>query len=158
MQNLSFTVSRIKMIVKINFLWSENCKTNATFRPATTGLDHTFVAYCVKVARSPNVYSPPGVELEFEKLLVNIFGSEFIEAFRHKRPAGWVDLMIAFESRKRAATPFKNNALNVSLPFSFIDYYKKKKVSQKEATPVIMTPFCIIMYSKMCSFSMIYLK
>ena len=112
----------------------------------------------MKVERSPNDYSPLGVELEFEKLLVNIFGSEFIEAFRHKRPAGWVDLMIAFESRKRAATPFKNNALNVSLPFSFIDYYKKKKVSQKEATPVIMTPFCIIMNSKMCSFSMIYLK
>ena len=82
----------------------------------------------------PNYYySIPGVELEFEKLLDSIFGSEFIEAFRHKRPAGWVDLMIAFESRKRAATPYKNNALNVSLPFSFIDYYKKKKVGQSEA-------------------------
>ncbi|KAK2190301.1 hypothetical protein NP493_79g06007 [Ridgeia piscesae] len=78
-------------------------------------------------------YGSVGVELEFEKLLDSIFGSEFIEAFRHKRPAGWVDLMIAFESRKRAATPYKNNALNVSLPFSFIDYYKKKKGSQVES-------------------------
>ena len=33
--------------------------------------------------------------------------------------------MIAFESRKRNANPWKNNPLNVSLPFSFIDYYKK---------------------------------
>lgn len=66
--------------------------------------------------------------MEFEKLLVAIFGNEFIEAFKVKRPAGWVDLMIAFESRKRAAHPLKKNPLNVSLPFSFIDYYKKYKV------------------------------
>lgn len=66
--------------------------------------------------------------MEFEKLLVAIFGSEFIESFKLKRPAGWVDLMIAFESRKRTANPLKNSSLNVSLPFSFIDYYKKCKV------------------------------
>ena len=52
-----------------------------------------------------------------------------MEAFKYKRPAGFVDLMIAFESRKRAATPYKNNPLNVSLPFSFIDYHKKFRVS-----------------------------
>ena len=69
-----------------------------------------------------------GVDVEFEKLLTAIFVSDFIEAFRYKRPAGWVDLMMAFESRKRAATPYKSNPLNVSLPFSFIDYYKKYKV------------------------------
>ena len=69
-----------------------------------------------------------GVDLEFEKLLVAIFGAEFIDAFKLKRPAGWVDLMIAFESRKRAAHPLKKTPLNVSLPFSFIDYYKKHKV------------------------------
>ncbi len=68
------------------------------------------------------------MDLEFEKLLVAIFGQEFMDAFKTKRPAGYVDLMIAFESRKRAASPFKNNPLNVSLPFSFIDYYKKYKV------------------------------
>jgi hypothetical protein len=69
------------------------------------------------------------VDLEFEKLLINIFGADFIEAFKFKRPAGWVDLMIAFESRKRAANPWKNTPLNVSLPFSFIDYHKKFRVS-----------------------------
>ena len=71
-----------------------------------------------------------GVDMEFEKLLVAIFGSEFIEAFKTKRPAGWVELMMAFESRKRTASPAKNNSLNVSLPFSFIDYYKKCKVER----------------------------
>ncbi|CAH1784619.1 unnamed protein product [Owenia fusiformis] len=68
-----------------------------------------------------------GVDVEFEKLLIGIFGQEFIQQFKYKRPAGYVDLMIAFESRKRAATPYKLNPLNVSLPFSFIDYYKKYK-------------------------------
>ncbi|PKU28302.1 hypothetical protein llap_21394 [Limosa lapponica baueri] len=33
--------------------------------------------------------------------------------------------MIAFESRKRAAAPDRTNPLNITLPFSFIDYYKK---------------------------------
>ena len=66
--------------------------------------------------------------MEFEKLLVAIFGQDFIDTFKTHRPAGYVDLMIAFESRKRAATPHKTNPLNVSLPFSFIDYYKKYKV------------------------------
>ena len=69
-----------------------------------------------------------GVDVEFERLLVAMFGVEFIEAFKVKRPAGWVDLMAAFESRKRTASPFKTTPLNVSLPFSFIDYHKKCRV------------------------------
>jgi hypothetical protein len=69
-----------------------------------------------------------GVDQEFEKLMNTIFGTEIMEEFKIKRPAGYVDLMIAFEARKRTASPFKNNPLNISLPFSFIDFYKKKKV------------------------------
>jgi len=74
------------------------------------------------------MYVLTGVDVEFERLLIAIFGCEFIETFKVKRPAGWVDLMAAFESRKRTASPFKNNHLNVSLPFSFIDYHKKWRV------------------------------
>lgn len=73
------------------------------------------------------VYSV-GVDNDFEQLLCEIFGADFMETFKTKRPAGYVDLMIAFESRKRSASPFKDMPLNVSLPFSFIDYYKKVKV------------------------------
>ena len=58
-----------------------------------------------------------------------LFSKEIMEEFKLKRPAGYVDLMIAFEARKRTASPHKNNALNISLPFSFIDFYKKKRVS-----------------------------
>ena len=71
-----------------------------------------------------------GVDVEFERLLIAIFGGEFIETFKVKRPAGWVDLMAAFESRKRTASPFKSSPLNVSLPFSFIDYHKKCRVHE----------------------------
>ncbi|XP_029466341.1 LOW QUALITY PROTEIN: heat shock 70 kDa protein 12A [Rhinatrema bivittatum] len=70
-------------------------------------------------------YGALGVDYEFEKLLCKIFGEDFIEQFKIKRPAAWVDLMIAFESRKRAAAPDRTNPLNINLPFSFIDYYKK---------------------------------
>ncbi|XP_047207897.1 heat shock 70 kDa protein 12A isoform X2 [Girardinichthys multiradiatus] len=70
-------------------------------------------------------YGSIGVDYEFEKLLCKIFGQDFIDQFKIKRPAAWVDLMIAFESRKRAAAPERTNPLNINLPFSFIDYYKK---------------------------------
>ncbi|UJR22675.1 hypothetical protein I4U23_025712 [Adineta vaga] len=78
-------------------------------------------------------YGSVGVDQEFEKLMSTIFGKELLEEFKMKRPAGYVDLMIAFEARKRTASPFKNNPLNISLPFSFIDFYKKKKGSTIES-------------------------
>lgn len=70
-------------------------------------------------------YGSIGIDYEFEKLLCKIFGQDFIDQFKIRRPAAWVDLMIAFESRKRAAAPERTNPLNINLPFSFIDYYKK---------------------------------
>ena len=63
----------------------------------------------------------------FEHLLDDIFGSELMSSFKKKRPAGFIDLMIAFESRKRSCSPHKLTPLNVALPFSFIDFYKKTK-------------------------------
>lgn len=72
-------------------------------------------------------YGSVGVDMEFEKLLCDIFGADFIQQFKMKCPTGYVDLMIAFEARKRNASPYKENPLNISLPFSFIDYFKKFK-------------------------------
>ncbi|XP_050049304.1 heat shock 70 kDa protein 12A-like isoform X1 [Dermacentor andersoni] len=68
-----------------------------------------------------------GIDREFERLLRAIFGADFMDQFKLKRPAAYVDLMVAFEARKRNATPDKDTPLNISLPFSFIDYYKKCK-------------------------------
>lgn len=70
-----------------------------------------------------------GIDIEFEHVLDKIFGKELMEHYRQKCPMGWVDLMVAFESKKRSANPDKSSSLNVSLPFSFIDYYKRHKVS-----------------------------
>ncbi|KAL0969931.1 hypothetical protein UPYG_G00234700 [Umbra pygmaea] len=72
-------------------------------------------------------YGAVGVDLAFEAMLCQIFGEDFIESFKAKRPAAWVDLTIAFEARKRTATPGRSNGLNISLPFSFIDYYKRHR-------------------------------
>uniref|UniRef100_A0A8B9PTB6 Heat shock protein family A (Hsp70) member 12B n=1 Tax=Apteryx owenii TaxID=8824 RepID=A0A8B9PTB6_APTOW len=72
-------------------------------------------------------YGAVGVDLAFERLLCRIFGEDFIGTFKAKRPAAWVDLTIAFEARKRAAAPSRSNPLNISLPFSFIDFYRKHR-------------------------------
>ena len=70
--------------------------------------------------------------MEFESLLASIFGREFVDAYKLRRPSGWTDLMVAFESRKRSANPNKNHPLNVCLPFSFIEQYKKLRVSETQ--------------------------
>nr|XP_015199351.1 PREDICTED: heat shock 70 kDa protein 12B [Lepisosteus oculatus] len=72
-------------------------------------------------------YGAVGVDLAFEAMLCQIFGADFIESFKAKRPAAWVDLTIAFEARKRTAAPGRPSALNISLPFSFIDFYKRHR-------------------------------
>ena len=69
-----------------------------------------------------------GIDAEFEKLLANIFGRDFIETYKLRRPSGWTDLMVAFESRKRSAHPNKSHPLNVCLPFSFIEQHNKLRV------------------------------
>ncbi|XP_069954654.1 mucin-2-like isoform X2 [Cherax quadricarinatus] len=68
-----------------------------------------------------------GVDAEFERFLETIFGTDFLATFRQQRPAAYVDLMIAFESRKRNASPYRSTPLNIALPFSFIDLYRKYK-------------------------------
>ena len=54
-----------------------------------------------------------------------MFGEGLIASYKMKRSAGYIDLMIAFESRKRSANPNKMSSLNVALPFSFIDFYRR---------------------------------
>ncbi|OCT96560.1 hypothetical protein XELAEV_18008766mg [Xenopus laevis] len=43
------------------------------------------------------------------------------------KASAWMDLMIAFEAWKRTAAPQRSNHLNISLPFSLIDFYRKNK-------------------------------
>ena len=72
-------------------------------------------------------FGSTGVDLEFEKLLGSVFGIDFMEQFKAKRPSGYIDLMATFEGRKRSANPYQQSTSNISLPFAFITFYKKWK-------------------------------
>ena len=93
--------------------------------------------------------------MEFEQLLRNIFGSDFIDTLKTKRPAGWVDLMVAFEARKRAASPFKPSPLNISLPFPFIDLYKKQKVRMKSYVNMFVC-YLVFYFMVFCIYIMVF--
>ncbi|KAI4812790.1 hypothetical protein KUCAC02_024158, partial [Chaenocephalus aceratus] len=50
-------------------------------------------------------YGSIGIDYEFEKLLCKIFGQDFIDQFKIKRPAAWVDLMIALSPGRGRRPP-----------------------------------------------------
>ena len=79
----------------------------------------------MKAAGGP--FGSVAVDMAFESLLKQIFGADFIDQYKLKRPTGWVDFLTAFESRKRSAAPNKETSINVSIPFSFFDYFKRVK-------------------------------
>ncbi|UYV62753.1 HSPA12B [Cordylochernes scorpioides] len=64
------------------------------------------------------------VDKAFVGLLESIFGSGYVARYRDARPAGMVDLLVAWEARKRNSGPVRLSPLNVALPFSFIDLYR----------------------------------
>lgn len=78
-------------------------------------------------------YGSIGVDMEFENLLCEIFGSDFIEHFKTKLSSGFVDLMTAFEARKRSVNMDQKTPSNISLPFAFINAFKKYKGTTVEA-------------------------
>ncbi|KZS11166.1 putative Dynactin subunit 1 [Daphnia magna] len=77
-------------------------------------------------------YGSIGVDLAFEQLLDNIFGSDFMNHFKTRLPASYVDLMVSFEARKRHASPYRCNPLNIALPFSLIDCFRKYRGREVE--------------------------
>ena len=56
-----------------------------------------------------------------------MFGEDLMAAYKKKRPVGYIDLMIAFESRKRSCSPNKLTPLNIAIPYSLILFYKENK-------------------------------
>lgn len=97
-------------------------------------------------AASGDAMGSVAVDEKFENRLQEIFGEKFVETFKRKRPIGWVshvlhslfsnnahitssqvDLMIAWESRKRSTNPDRVSPLNVTLPFSFIELHRKHR-------------------------------
>eukprot|EP00095_Tigriopus_kingsejongensis_P010174 maker-scaffold202_size261857-snap-gene-1.23 protein:Tk10174 transcript:maker-scaffold202_size261857-snap-gene-1.23-mRNA-1 annotation:"hypothetical protein CAPTEDRAFT_166803" len=72
-------------------------------------------------------YGSTSVDDAFEEILGEVLGQDLLVQFKKKRPMGFIDLMIAFESRKRSCSPHKMTPLNVALPFSLIDFFKKQR-------------------------------
>lgn len=66
-----------------------------------------------------------GIDQQFELLLGDIFGRNFIIYYKNKCPVGWMELMCGFEAKKKSANTTKCVPVNISLPFSFIDQFKK---------------------------------
>ena len=55
----------------------------------------------------------------YEKMLCDIFGSDFIKKYKLKNPRQWLIMMNDFEKRKRAATPGGKASTNIPLNMSF---------------------------------------
>ena len=66
-----------------------------------------------------------GIDWQFEALMIEIFGDDFVSHFIRNSPISWLELKNQFESKKRSFSPSKQASTNISLPFSFIEEYKK---------------------------------
>ena len=66
-----------------------------------------------------------GVDCQFELLLVDIFGEQFLLDFVQTYPVSWLELISSFETKKRSFSAQKQVPTNISLPFTFIDHLKK---------------------------------
>ena len=67
------------------------------------------------------------VDDAFEEMMSDILGKEFMQDFKRKRPFGFIDLMLAFESRKRSCSPRQLSNINIALPYSLIVFHKEKR-------------------------------
>lgn len=66
-----------------------------------------------------------GVDYQFELLLLDIFGEEFLLDFVKNKPASWLELLTVFEAKKRGFRPHKQLSVNISLPFAFIEHFRE---------------------------------
>ncbi|KAH7639079.1 hypothetical protein HUG17_3112 [Dermatophagoides farinae] len=72
-------------------------------------------------------YGSNEINRKFEKIIEKIFGSKRWQRFRKESPSTYLDLMQAFELRKREAKPDHHTPYNILLTFSFITYFGGSK-------------------------------
>lgn len=75
-----------------------------------------------------------GVDYQFELLLLDIFGEDFLLDFVKSKPVSWLELLSVFETKKRGFSPHKQLSVNISLPFAFIEYYRERTGLSVEST------------------------
>ena len=75
-----------------------------------------------------------GVDYQFEVLLLDIFGKNFLLDFVKNKPVSWLELLSSFEAKKRGFSPHKQLSVSLSLPFAFIEHYRKMTRKTVEST------------------------
>ncbi len=72
-------------------------------------------------------YGSCSVDAAFEELLGDVLGRAFIDDYKRKRAFGFVDLMIAFEAKKRVCSPYKMLTVAIALPYSLVAFHREAK-------------------------------
>ncbi len=74
-----------------------------------------------------------GIDYQFEMLLIDIFGEEFIIDFIQSKPITWLEMIMLFEAKKKSFSPHKQLAVNIPLSFAFIEYHRQRTGKTVEA-------------------------
>lgn len=65
------------------------------------------------------------VDREFQRMLITVFGEDFINKFRRDFPNDWQKIMNDFEIQKRAEEGVDNDEVSIVLPFNFVNAYSR---------------------------------
>lgn len=65
------------------------------------------------------------VDREFQRMLITVFGEDFINKFRRDFPNDWQKIMNDFEIQKRAEEGVDNEEVSIVLPFNFVNAYSR---------------------------------
>lgn len=65
------------------------------------------------------------VDREFQRMLMTVFGEDFINKFRRDFPNDWQKIMNDFEIQKRAEEGVDNDEVSIVLPFNFVNAYSR---------------------------------
>ena len=66
------------------------------------------------------------VDREFQRMLITVFGEDFINKFRREFPNDWQKIMNDFEIQKRAEEGVDSDEVSIVLPFNFVNAYSRE--------------------------------
>lgn len=66
------------------------------------------------------------VDREFQRMLIKVFGEDFVNKFRREFPNDWHKIMNDFEIQKRAEQGVDSDEVSIVLPFNFVNTYSRE--------------------------------
>lgn len=66
------------------------------------------------------------VDREFQRMLIKVFGEDFVNKFRREFPNDWHKIMNDFEIQKRAEQGVDSDEVSIVLPFNFVNAYSRE--------------------------------